>query len=68
MYVCMEWYTANSIDTFNIGYIRPVYWKSILLFENWNRIVIRLQSVVELYTPKQREVRDRGRKEVISLD
>lgn len=64
----MEWYTANSIDTFNIGYIRPVYWKSILLFENWNRIVIRLQSVVELYTPKQREVRDKGRKEVISLD
>ena len=64
----MEWYTANSIDTFNIVYIRPVYWKSILLFENWNRIVIRLQSVVELYTPKQREVRDRGRKEVISLD
>ena len=64
----MEWYTANSIDTFNIVYIRPVYWKSILLFENWNRIVIRLQSVVELYTPKQREVRDKGRKEVISLD
>ena len=64
----MEWYTANSIDTFNIGYIRPVYWKSILLFENWNRIVIRLQSIVELYTPKQREVRDKGRKEVISLD
>lgn len=64
----MEWYATNSIDTINIGYIRPVYWKSILLFENWNRIVIRLQLVVELYTPKQREVRDKGRKKVISLD
>lgn len=64
----MEWYTTNSIDTISIGYIRPVYWKSILLFENWNRIVIRLQSFVELYTAKQREVRDKGRKKVILLD